>query len=437
MSDIAIRVEKLGKRYSIGRRVYYRTLRESISETLLSPFRLLRHGRRADRKGEDEHIWAVKDVSFEIPRGEVVGVIGRNGAGKSTLLKLLSRITEPTEGYAEIRGRVGSLLEVGTGFNNELTGRENTYLNGAILGMHRAEIARKFDEIVAFAEIEKFLDTPVKHYSSGMYMRLAFAVAAHLEPEILIVDEVLAVGDAAFQKKCINKMQDVGRAGRTVIFVSHSMPAIAKLCPRTILLDGGGVAYDGLSEEVIGLYLRSGLAASSERRWSDLKKAPGNDIVRLLGVRVCDSFGHTTDTADVRESIGIEIEFEVLKPSVVLVPNFHIHNGEGVCLFVSHELVPEWHRRERPCGRYRATGWIPADLLADGTHFVCAVVATLAPLSIHFFEEDVVAFHVIDGSAGDSARGDFNGRLPGVIRPLLEWTSQSVSEAAAQQVVCD
>src|SRR5580698_9075247 len=234
MTDIAIRAENLGKRYSIGKRMHYHTLRESISGTLLSPFRRLRRSPNNERNAEDEHIWAVKDVSFEIPRGEVVGVIGRNGAGKSTLLKLLSRITEPTEGYAEIRGRVGSLLEVGTGFSNELTGRENTYLNGAILGMRKAEIARKFEEIVAFAEIEKFLDTPVKHYSSGMYMRLAFAVAAHLEPEILIVDEVLAVGDAAFQKKCLNKMEDVAQGGRTVVFVSHNMGAIRSLCQDAI-----------------------------------------------------------------------------------------------------------------------------------------------------------------------------------------------------------
>jgi len=233
MTDIAIRVENLSKLYHIGRaRQRHDTLRDALSAAFRRP------ASRAARR-EDETLWALRDVSFEVQRGEVVGIIGRNGAGKSTLLKILSRITEPTSGRAEIHGRVGSLLEVGTGFHPELTGRENVYLNGAILGMHRTEIDRKFDEIVAFAEIEKFLDTPVKHYSSGMYVRLAFAVAAHLDPEILLVDEVLAVGDAAFQRKCLGKMDSVGKEGRTVLFVSHNMAAVTNLCDWGLLLDAG------------------------------------------------------------------------------------------------------------------------------------------------------------------------------------------------------
>jgi len=255
MSDVAIRVENLGKQYRIGKRERYQTLRDTLTDTVTAPFRWLRNGGSANGNGAPDHIWALKDVSFEIPRGEVVGIIGRNGAGKSTLLKVLSRITEPTEGHAEIHGRVGSLLEVGTGFHPELTGRENIYLNGAILGMHKAEIARKFDEIVAFAEIEKFLDTPVKHYSSGMYMRLAFAVAAHMDTDILLVDEVLAVGDAEFQKKCLGKMEAVGRDGRTVVFVSHFMPTVRALCARVILLDSGQVELDGPATDVIDHYL--------------------------------------------------------------------------------------------------------------------------------------------------------------------------------------
>ena len=254
MSDLAIRVENLSKEYRIGshqngdRRFGYKSLRDVLTEALAAPLR------RASRllRGEayaaaemNETIWALKDVSFEVKRGEVVGIIGRNGAGKSTLLKILSRITEPTEGQAAIYGRVGSLLEVGTGFHPELTGRENIYLNGAILGMRRVDIERQFDEIVAFAEVEKFIDTPVKHYSSGMYLRLAFAVAAHLEPEILLVDEVLAVGDAQFQKKCLGKMGDVAEQGRTVLFISHNMAAMRTLCQRGILLNAGQVAYDG------------------------------------------------------------------------------------------------------------------------------------------------------------------------------------------------
>jgi lipopolysaccharide transport system ATP-binding protein len=433
MSEIAIRAESLGKQYRIGRRERYQTLRDTVTGALSGPFRRMRRTRAADESREPDHIWALQNVSFEIPQGEVVGIIGRNGAGKSTLLKVLSRITEPTAGHAEIRGRVGSLLEVGTGFHPELTGRENIYLNGAILGMHRAEIARKFDEMVAFAEIEKFLDTPVKHYSSGMYMRLAFAVAAHLEPEILIVDEVLAVGDAQFQSKCLNKMQDVGRAGRTVIFVSHSMPAIARLCSRAILLDGGTVARDGASGEVIGSYLRSGLATSAERRWHEPRSAPGNEVVRLTAVRVRNIAGDIVDTVDVRDPVGIEMEFDVLQSGAMLVPSFHLHNEEGVCLFVVHERS-RWQRRGREPGRYMSTAWIPGDLLADGTHLVSAVIATLAPLRIHFFESDVVAFQSIDSAQGESARGDFNGELPGAVRPLLEWTAEFIGETAEAPV---
>ena len=249
MGDIALRVEDLSKQYRIGgSREAYKTLRDTFTDAVVSAFRRagrLVRGRGVGAAERGETFWALKDVSFEIKRGEVVGIIGCNGAGKSTLLKILGRITEPTGGYADIYGRVGSLLEVGTGFHPELTGRENIYLNGAILGMKRVEIGRKFDEIVAFAEIERFIDTPVKHYSSGMYMRLAFAVAAHLEPEILLVDEVLAVGDARFQKKCLNKMQDVGQQGRTVLFVSHNMQAITRLCQRAILLEGGTMVQDG------------------------------------------------------------------------------------------------------------------------------------------------------------------------------------------------
>src|SRR5213080_5364929 len=256
MSDVAIRVAGLGKQYQIGGdRKPYKTIRESITDMVLDPLRRLRAGLSADALNGEHAFWALKDVSFEVNRGEVVGIIGRNGAGKSTLLKILSRITEPTEGQAEIVGRVGSLLEVGTGFHPELTGRENVYLNGAILGMKRSEIDRRFDEIVAFSEIERFLETPVKHYSSGMYARLAFSVAAHLEPEILLVDEVLAVGDAAFQKKCLGRMEQLSGTGRTVAFVSHSMPSVLRLCPRVILLDAGHLTADGGGSHVVEEYI--------------------------------------------------------------------------------------------------------------------------------------------------------------------------------------
>jgi len=265
MSETAIHVDNLGKLYRLGAADQHDTLRDSMLHTLAFPKRILSKlkGQRSEIK-RDEWLWALRNISFEVARGEIVGIIGRNGAGKSTLLKILSRITTPTEGQAQIKGRVGSLLEVGTGFHPELSGRENIFLNGAILGMRKVEIARKFDEIVAFSEVEKFLDTPIKHYSSGMYMRLAFAVAAHLETEVLIVDEVLAVGDAEFQRKCLGKMEDVSRSGRTVLFVSHSMPAIQRLCRRGILLNKGSVELDAPVSPVIERYLA--LHAETEYR---------------------------------------------------------------------------------------------------------------------------------------------------------------------------
>ena len=261
MTDIAIRVENLSKQFHIGAIQKNRNFREALVDGVTAPFRRTINRLRGQAKGAelDETIWALKDVSFELRNGETIGIIGGNGAGKSTLLKIISRITEPTEGFAEIHGRIGSLLEVGTGFHPELTGRENTYLNGAILGMKKAEIKRKFDEIVSFSGIDKFIDTPVKHYSSGMYLRLAFAVAAHLEPEILIVDEVLAVGDARFQKKCLDKMQDISQKGRSIVFVSHNMLAITQLCERAILLDNGRVVQEGPSHEVVRSYLNVGM----------------------------------------------------------------------------------------------------------------------------------------------------------------------------------
>jgi len=428
MSKIRIRAEKLAKKYHIGKkRKAYSTLRDTMADAFAAPFRragkLLR-GEAAGAAELDEEIWALKDVSFEIKEGEVVGIIGRNGAGKSTLLKLLSRITEPSSGYAEIRGRVGSLLEVGTGFHPELTGRENIYLNGAILGMKRVEINRKFDEIVAFSEVEKFVDTPVKHYSSGMYLRLAFAVAAHLEPEILLVDEVLAVGDARFQKKCLNKMQDVGRQGRTVLFVSHTMPAITRLCERTILLDEGGVLKDGPSYTVVSAYMNSGHGTMAVREWTDITNSPSHEIARLCAVRVRTEDGRITDALDIRQPVGIEIEYEVLKSGYTLLPNFHFVNEDGIEVFVIVDLDPEWRKRKRPAGRYVSKAWLPGNLLAEGTLFVRANLCTLDPQIILFDVPEAVAFHVIDSLKGDSVRGDFVGHYPGVIRPIARWETQ-------------
>jgi lipopolysaccharide transport system ATP-binding protein len=430
MSDIAIRVEKLGKLYRIGSRTNgYETLRDTLAKVFSAPFRGRSNSSTltstlTSASSPREEIWALKDVSFEVKRGEVVGIIGRNGAGKSTLLKILSRITEPTEGYAEIRGRVGSLLEVGTGFHPELTGRENIYLNGAILGMKKSEIERKFDEIVAFAEIEKFLDTPVKHYSSGMYVRLAFAVAAHLDPEILLVDEVLAVGDASFQKRCLGKMQDISRGGRTVLFVSHNMAAVTRLCPRAIMLHEGKSIREGSSHQIVSACLTSDNGTAAERAWPDSSEAPGNDIACLRSVRVRAENGQVVESIDIRHPVGIDMEFEVLKAGNVLVPNYHFFNEEGVCIFIASDQDPAWQRTPRPVGRFISTAWIPGNFLAEGSLFVGAALSTINPVIVHFYERDAIKFQVIDSIEGDSARGDYAGNMPGVVRPLLKWETK-------------
>jgi lipopolysaccharide transport system ATP-binding protein len=418
---LAIRVTDLAKRYRLGTREPYRSLRESLAHALRGTFARREAITASSRQ---DHIWALEGVSFEVAPGEVVGIIGRNGAGKTTILKLLSRITAPTRGHIELRGRVGALLEVGTGFHPELTGRENIYLSGAILGMKRAEIRRQFDAIVDFAEIEAFLDTPVKRYSSGMFVRLGFAVAAHLQPEILIVDEVLAVGDTSFQRKCVNKMEDVGHEGRTVLFVSHNMPSITRLCPRTILLDHGRVLRDGPSHEVVGEYLRSGLGTTAAREWPDPVKAPGNDVVRLQAVRVRNEHGDVAAAHDIRRGIRLEIEFDVLKCGFRLVPNLHVVNEDGAYVCVAIEVDSPWHRRERPVGHHVATAWLPGNLLAEGSYVVGAAISTMDPVRVHLFERDAVAFQVIDPGEGDSARGEYGGPIPGVVRPLLRWEAR-------------
>jgi lipopolysaccharide transport system ATP-binding protein len=430
---MAIRVEGVSKRYLIGNvRDTNRTLRDVIANAIVAPIRRavrLIRGNSSAAADLSKVFWALRDVSFDIKRGEIVGLIGANGAGKSTLLKILSRITAPTSGFVEVCGRVGSLLEVGTGFHPELTGHENIYLNGAILGMRRADIKRRYDEIVAFAEVEEFIDTPVKHYSSGMYLRLAFAVAAHLEPEILLVDEVLAVGDMRFQKKCLNKMQGVGQEGRTVVFVSHNLQAVSRLCERVILLDQGRVARDGPAHDVISEYLNTRSGTTAVREWPEPRTAPAGDVARLRAVRVRAEDGRTTDSIDIRHPIGVEMEYDVLKPGAVLMPNLHFSNEEGVHAFSAHDLDPEWRGRPRPPGCYVSTVWIPGNLLSEGTMFVGAGFETIQPPAHQFWEPDVVAFHVIDSINGDTARGDYAGRMTGIVRPLLKWTTRCLSSA--------
>jgi lipopolysaccharide transport system ATP-binding protein len=414
----AITVDKLSKRYRIGElQSAYGTLRESMTAAA-------RRVVRRDHRHHHEQIWALRDVSFDVQEGGVLGVIGRNGAGKSTLLKILTRITTPSDGRATIRGRVGSLLEVGTGFHPELTGRENVYLNGSLLGMKRREITRKYPEIVEFAGVEKFIDTPVKRYSSGMSVRLAFAVAAHLEPEILLVDEVLAVGDAEFQRRCLGRMEDMSHSGRTVLFVSHNMQAITNLCDRAILLEGGQVIQDGPSNEVVAHYLQSGHGSGSIREWLDLETAPGDDLVRLRSARVIQD-DEVAGSVDVRKPVGIEIGFTVLREGQPVMPKIKVYDRDGDVAFNALDTSARWQEPAVP-GDYVSTAWIPANLLNEGFTSVDVTVCSVdAPkLHPHAGSHDAVSFHVYDPAEGDSARGLFTGQFRGVVRPLLEWSTE-------------
>jgi lipopolysaccharide transport system ATP-binding protein len=423
MSEIAISATSLAKKYRIGvRRDPYGRLTETLWNAMARPFRSSGNEERAD------DFWALRDVSFEVPRGSVVGIIGRNGAGKSTLLKILSRITEPTSGRAELRGRVGSLLEVGTGFHQELTGRDNIFLSGAILGMRRSEILRKFDEIVSFADIGQFIDTPVKRYSSGMKVRLGFAVAAFLEPEILFIDEVLAVGDAEFQKKCLGKMSEIGAGGRTVIFVSHSMPAILRLCDRGILLDRGRVVVDGPTHEAVRRYLESGPGRTTSREWTDRASAPGDEVALLRSVRIIPADGGSAEEVDIRRPVDVEVEYWTdspggLRPSV----NLHFYNDEGVCLFINNDWNNrDWWRSSRRPGLVRSVCHIPGNFLAEGRVIVTVAVATYNPTVVHAIEREAVAFLVVDRSEGDGVRGEFTNDYPGAVRPMLEWDAEQL-----------
>jgi lipopolysaccharide transport system ATP-binding protein len=417
-----IEVEGLSKRYRLGQlQAGYDTLRDTIAH---GANRLLSR----EHRPPPEEIWALDDVSFSVEQGEVLGVIGPNGAGKSTLLKILTRITTPTKGQAVIRGRVGSLLEVGTGFHGELTGRENIYLNGAILGMRRREINRKLPEIIQFSGVERFIDTPVKRYSSGMYVRLAFSVAAHLEPEILLVDEVLSVGDAEFQRRCLGRMEELSSHGRTVLFVSHQMQVLARLCDRAILLREGRVVQDGPSEQVVAHYLQAEGGAGSLRTWPDLATAPGGKRVRMREVRVVDENGRLADSVDIRRPVGIEISFTILRDDVPVFPKVKLIDREGNNAFNTVDTSPLWNGRPVP-GDYVATAWIPGNLLNEGLYTVEPGVSSLGAIGsnklVHQVRvPDAVAFHVYDPGEGDTSKGRFAGQFRGAVRPLLEWTSE-------------
>lgn len=416
MSEIAIRANHLGKRYRLGA-LYeqrYRTLRESLGSLL-----------KGGEKKSKETIWALRDVSFEVKQGQVLGVIGRNGAGKSTLLKLLSRVTEPTEGEAEIHGRVGSLLEVGTGFHPELTGRENIFLNGAILGMRRTEIERKFDEIVAFAEVEQFIDTPVKRYSSGMYLRLAFAVAAHLEPEILVVDEVLAVGDAEFQRKCLGKMGDVAREGRTVLFVSHNMSGILRLTEETLVIEKGRLALRAPTPQAVDYYLSRGFGREGERIW-EADEVPASAMpFRPLAVRLRNPRGEVVNSIRSAEANQVEVEYCLDAPITGLRVGIYLMSMRGETIFTSFDTDdPRIFEQMtvRPAGHYFSRCTLPADLLNEG-RFVIGINASSYRVRRYFQDEQALTFTVdVTGAPGTQWP---ETRL-GAVRPRLEWKIEAV-----------
>lgn len=437
MGEMAIRVEALSKRYQIGPREHYKTVRETISTTVTAPFRRLSsalfsaNGIRSQEK-EDQTFWALQGVSFEVRRGEVLGIIGRNGAGKSTLLKMLSRITEPTRGRAEIHGRVGSLLEVGTGFHPELTGRENIYLSGSILGMKRAEIRRKFDEMVAFAEVEQFIDTPVKFYSSGMYVRLAFAVAAHLDPEVMLLDEVLAVGDLEFQKKCFGKMSAVARGGSTVLLVSHNMASIMNLCQRAILLQKGRLVADGPAPSVAQEYLATARSAGGEVTWPNPMEAPGTDTVRLQAVRIFQE-GSNVPTADVdiSKEVIIQITYRNLEEGVSLYSGLWLRDKMDTVVLSSSNAKSmsatedAWYGRPHPVGVFQSVCRIPGNFLNDGLYSVTAIIGR-GTNDTQVLEEYAVSFQVHD--VGEM-RKEYYGSWIGTVRPRLPWGTEYLGPA--------
>jgi lipopolysaccharide transport system ATP-binding protein len=421
MSDLAIRVSDLGKQYRIGASPErYGTLRDSIMGMLKAPIRRIRQGFLPTADDEQNIIWALKEVSFDVKQGQVLGVIGRNGAGKSTLLKILSRVTEPTAGEVEIRGRVGSLLEVGTGFHPELTGRENTYLNGAILGMRRTEIDRKFDEIVDFSGVDKFIDTPVKRYSSGMYLRLAFAVAAHLEPEILVVDEVLAVGDAEFQRKCLGKMSDVAQEGRTVLFVSHNMSAILRLTEETIVLERGRLEMRAPTTQAVDHYMSSGFAETGERVWLADEVPLDAKPFRPQALRVRDVRGTIVDVVRSTESVTVEVEYILDAPIQGLRIGIYLMSMRGEHVFTSFDTDdPEMYGQfsVREPGHYISRCTIPADMLNEG-RYALGLNASAFRVKRFFQDENALTFTV--DAVGAPGKQWPEPRM-GLVRPRLEW----------------
>jgi len=422
MSNPVIEVRGLAKQYHIGavKTDRHGTLRDSITSAVTGPVRRARKllsGQATGAAELDEQIWALRDVSFDVEQGEVVGIIGRNGAGKSTLLKVLSRITEPTAGYARIQGRMGTLLEVGTGFHPELTGRENVFLNGAILGMQRPEIERKFDEIVEFSEIARFIDTPVKHYSSGMSLRLAFAVAAHLEPEILLIDEVLAVGDVSFQRKCVGKINDVATEGRTILFVSHNMAAVSRLCERVLWIHDGLLHRSGDTGAVIREYLAEGSSFVGERTWEGGFSNPGVDVLTIHAMRVRGSDGKVSGGVSGGEAFRVEIDYQLKDTLQASRIGFVVSTPDGTVAFDAFDSDKEQFASTRSPGHYTSVCEVPGQLLGPG-RYVLSIVAGIPGVRGLASYEGALTIDVNDtGAVGSHVAG---GRR-GVFRPNLAW----------------
>ena len=419
MSEIAIKLENISKQYRLGI-VSTGTLSHDLNRWWANirgkedPNLKIGDSNKLAKSGGD-YVWALKDINLEIKKGEILGIIGKNGAGKSTLLKLLSQVTGPTTGQIKVNGRIASLLEVGTGFHPELTGRENIFLNGAILGMRKWEIKNKLDEIVDFAGVAKYLDTPVKRYSSGMYVRLAFSVAAHLEPDILVVDEVLAVGDADFQKKAIGKMQDVSKGGgRTVLFVSHNMNSINTLCTSAVMMKNGQIIKKGLTQEIVNHYLFNENSVKTSVKWNN-ENAPGNEFSKLLSAKLVDSNNSSIDFIDIDTEVGIEFEYEIFSNKYQFVPNIHIFTNKNECVFVSASSSST-----SEVGIHKATMWIPKKILNVGTYVFGIALSSFNPTVVHFYKESALLVEAVENI--NNRQSSYVGNLPGIVRPEINWT---------------
>lgn len=428
MAVRSVSVEGLSKGYTIEAR------RSRLQETLLGQMvadtwqRLqavaARFGARgsAPAESQDALHWALREVSFSIDAGETVGIIGHNGAGKSTLLKILSRITHPTSGLARVTGRMTSLLEVGTGFHPDLSGRDNIFMNAAILGMTRAEIARRFDDIVAFSGVDEYIDTPIKRYSSGMKVRLAFAVAAHLDPDVLLIDEVLAVGDAEFQKKCLSRIEQVARGGRTILFVSHNLPVVARLCRRVIWLDQGRVAFDGDALKAIGFYEEKLGNSRSARIWTD--DAPGDGVARLNSVELLGDGSPCSGPVSVKSEVSVRLRYSVLRDGAAIMPSIHVFDMSGIPVCSALDTSRDWHGVPRKAGDYETVVRIPPLLLNEGHFSIAVAISTLQPFQNHLYVPEALHLTSFDPLDGSTAAGLHRGPLAGYFRPLLQWSTR-------------